>query len=302
VRLKDTLGIAGYWGAVRVVPEGMDSLDLTVSGRIMVSNGKRLVLDVSAVDATGRVWVDKRYKQRADDRAYRESNDGVFRQPFQNLYNRIANDLAAARKKLEDPAIADIRTVSEIQFAAAAAPAAFGDHLGADKKGRSVVVRLPADGDPMMARVSGIRERDAMLMETLSDHYTSFAAEMDDSYVDWRKFSYDVIRARDKAKRQARVRQILGAVAILGGGLSDASIFTGALFIQSATSAEAKVHAETLRELAWSLDAEMEPRVIEIEGRTLRLTGSAEAQYAAWRELLHEIFVTETGLPVEPDE
>lgn len=82
---------------------------------------------VTAVDATGKVWLDKRYKQRADDRAYGKSIDGGSRQPFQNLYHRIANDLAAARGKRKDRVIANIRTVSELKFAADLAPAAFSE-------------------------------------------------------------------------------------------------------------------------------------------------------------------------------
>ena len=38
--------------------------------------------------------------------------------------------------------------------------------------------------------------------------------------------------------------------------------------------------------------------MVEIEGETHRLTGTVEAQYAAWRELLRRLFAAETG--VEP--
>ena len=62
---------------------------------------------------------------------------------------------------------------------------------------------------------------------------------------------------------------------------------------------EAKIHIESLKELAQSFDAEMEPMLVEVEGRVLRLEGSAEAQYAEWRKLLHEIFSEEVSLPVD---
>ena len=42
--------------------------------------------------------------------------------------------------------------------------------------------------------------------------------------------------------------------------------------------------------------------VDEVEGRTLRLSGSAEAQYADWRRLLRKLFAAETGLPVDLNE
>jgi hypothetical protein len=31
------------------------------------------------------------------------------------------------------------------------------------------------------------------------------------------------------------------------------------------------------------------PQVIDVEGRTLKLTGTAEEQYREWRKLLHEM-------------
>ena len=61
------------------------------------------------------------------------------------------------------------------------------------------------------------------------------------------------------------------------------------------------MHTEALRELASSFDSELEPLLIEVEGQTLRLTGSAEAQYVEWRKLLKEIFAAEVGLPIDPD-
>jgi hypothetical protein len=40
--------------------------------------------------------------------------------------------------------------------------------------------------------------------------------------------------------------------------------------------------------------------VVDVEGRTLKLTGTAEAQYAEWRKLLHELYEEETGLVDQP--
>jgi hypothetical protein len=41
----------------------------------------------------------------------------------------------------------------------------------------------------------------------------------------------------------------------------------------------------------------VQPIVVDIEGRTLQLRGSAEDQYAEWRRLLKELYENETGLP-----
>ena len=37
--------------------------------------------------------------------------------------------------------------------------------------------------------------------------------------------------------------------------------------------------------------------VVDVEGRTLQLKGSAEQQYTEWRQLLKELYENETGLP-----
>jgi len=60
---------------------------------------------------------------------------------------------------------------------------------------------------------------------------------------------------------------------------------------------EIKVHAESLKQLGDSFQSEVQPMVVDVEGRTLELRGSAEQQYAEWRQLLRELYETETGLP-----
>ena len=62
--------------------------------------------------------------------------------------------------------------------------------------------------------------------------------------------------------------------------------------------AEAKIHEDALRELGTSFEAEVSPFVVEVEGETVELTGSAEAQYQSWRALLRKIYFSETGLIV----
>jgi hypothetical protein len=68
------------------------------------------------------------------------------------------------------------------------------------------------------------------------------------------------------------------------------------------TGKEAKIHATALAELGESFNSEIQPVVVEVQGETRRLQGSAETQYGEWRELLKEIYSTETGfLEAIPD-
>jgi hypothetical protein len=59
--------------------------------------------------------------------------------------------------------------------------------------------------------------------------------------------------------------------------------------------ADARNAAQAVKELAESFQAEVAPQVVDVEGRTLRLTGTAEEQYREWRKLLRELYMEETG-------
>ena len=59
---------------------------------------------------------------------------------------------------------------------------------------------------------------------------------------------------------------------------------------------DAKVHEAALKELGESFQADVAPVLDEVEGRTLKLSGSVDAQYAEWRRTLRELFSKETGL------
>ena len=318
-QLRDTLAGTAQWGAVRVVPAQVEAMDLMVSGRIVESNAAELTLAIRAEDATGRVWIDREYTGAADTRSYRQGGN-AGRDPFQNVYVSIANDLLAARQKLVTEDLVAVQRVSELRFAAEFAPAAFNDYLVRDRKsGHYRLARLPAEGDPVLERVAAIRERDEALVDTVSDGYASFSERIDDPYLNFRRYTYDELMAEDKLKAQARTRIALGVLAVAAGVLvpdscssSDCArvvdaarygaVAGGVYGVMSGLKKgeEAKIHTATLREFAGSFQAEAEPLVVDVEGRTLRLTGTAEEQYAEWRRLLHELYVEDTGLVGQP--
>ncbi len=315
-QLRETLESSGQWGAVRVVPDGV-VIDIMVTGRIRVSTGAELELEIDAVDSMGRKWLDaKRYEGEADIGSYRTENALRARDPFQNVYSQIANDLLAARQALGDNDRRDIRRVSELRFAQQFAPEAVDGYLASDDEGITRAVRLPAAGDPIIERVAKIRERDEALIDTVNGYYANFADRMEDSYGNFRRVTYEEIEKEDRARASARTRTALGAAAVLASILvSDqcsptdytcrnvqsaartAGTIGGAAAVLSGIKkySDAKVHAEAMKELADSFQAEMAPQVVEVEGRTLRLTGTAEEQYREWRALLQQLYREETG-------
>ncbi len=313
MQLKETLQSTGFWGAVRVVPESASSAEVTVTGLIVKSTGKDLVVQIQVSDISGREWFAKKFKQPANPFVYIDEKQGHL-DPFQGLYAQIANEMLRRLKKFESQELRELRQIGELRFASQLAPSDYARYLGVDRKGRFEVERLPAADDPMMQRVAQIRDRDYMFVDTLNEYYSDFCVSMDEPYDNWRAFSYEEQVALAELRRQARMRKIVGALAILGAvaaspgsGLEsaarDAALIGGIAAVQSgiAKGKEAKIHAEALRELANSFGIEVAPLVVEIEGETVRLGGSREEQYTAWRELLSRIYATETGLPEDPN-
>lgn len=312
IQIRNTLESTGQWGQVRVMPRDADSLDVRVSGRILESSGQLLRVEVLVSDASGRHWFKRQYEQPADTRSYKDQNARP-RDPFQNLYSTLANDMLMFRRQLASSDLENVRRVSELRFAADLAPYAFQGYLDRDgKSGRYQVTRLPAEDDPLFVRMDRLRERDYALLDTINEYYALFADDMIETYTRWRRYSYAELEAENAARRSALSRKLLGAAAILGGlvagsesdsyvgqAAATGAIFGGAYAIKSGfdKGAEVKLHSESIKQLGDSFQAEVQPMVIEVEGHTLQLRGTAEEQYHEWRRLLKELYQNETGLP-----
>ncbi len=308
--LATTLQGSGHWGAVRVIPEQTAISDVVVQGRILASNGLELALEITASDAGGTTWYTRRYEGTASRYSY-DATRGAAADPFQDVYNRIANDLAAYRAQMEPKRARELRTIAELKFAAAFAPQAFDGYLATDRKGVARIERLPAENDPMLERVRRIRGRDALFIDTLQDEYAGFARRMAQPYQDWRRETHGEALAYQELRRQSTLRTVAGIAAIVGGIAAQGSdssttraagtvgILGGAVMVKSGMDkrAESKLHAETLRELGASLGAEVQPHVIELDERRVTLNGTVEEQYRQWRDVLREIHAAETGTP-----
>ncbi|MEL7450969.1 MAG: hypothetical protein AAFN78_17275, partial [Pseudomonadota bacterium] len=218
--LKSTLTDTGNWGAVRVTPRDSSVVDLRVEATIIKSDGEQLELGVRAIDATGRVWLEKEYEDTASRFAY-ESQAHAHEDPFQDIYNSICNDLLEARQTLEAEQIEEIRDITRLRFAADLSPDSFGNHIDTEQDGTYYIRRLPAENDPMLARVESILQREHMFIDVLDEHYGSFHNEMSQPYNDWRQFSYEEVIALRDLQAAARMRKIMGAAAIIGGAVLD---------------------------------------------------------------------------------
>lgn len=312
-QLMEALQQSGNWGAVRVIPDRLSEMDVWVDAEILKSDGENLWLQVTVEDATGRQWYTKKYTEVASKYSY-DDDLPMRMEPFQGIYNEIANDMLAYRQRLSGGELRTIRTTSELKFAQHFAPDVFGSYLATDGRGRTQIVRLPADNDPLMAQLRQIRERDYMFVDTLQEYYGSFVRQMEEPYRDWRKAFYIENEALKEVRSEANTRLIGGALAVLAGILAQGSgsrtartagwvgIGAGSTAFMSGLNKreEAKIHVEALEEISSSLDSEIEPHTINLQDRTVTLTGTVKDQYWQWQQILREMYLTETGQLARP--
>jgi hypothetical protein len=308
-QLAQALQNSGNWGVVRVVPGRLESVDLAITGTILQSDGETMRVQVHVQDSTGMTWIDKEYEEVVSKYSYdprmRRSEDA-----FQGLFNKIANDLLAYKQRNISAADAvNIRTVSKIQFARDFAPQVFDEYLAENRNGILEVKRLPAQNDPILNRIENIRERDFLYVDALQDYYSNFVRQMEVPYTEFRRMSYDEVMKMDRLAADARRNMIMGVAAIIGGLAATQSnnaaayysspviLASGGWLIKDAFDKgdERALHVEALAELGNSLEMELAPQTIELEERTITLSGSVEAQYEQWREILADIYANETG-------
>jgi hypothetical protein len=315
--LTQVLTEQGGWGAVRVVPDDRQFSDVLVNGTILRSDGEALELKIAVSDARGTVWLDKRYTGVTSRYAY-EQGTRVKQDPFLAVYRMIANDMLQIFNEVPAEDRTEIRQVAEMRFARDFANGAFADYLQEDEQGQISLRRLPAEDDPMLNRIRGLRQRHYVFVDTLQGHYTGFSEEMYEPYQEWRKASYEETVALRELESEAQREMIAGGAAIIAGIVAQTSgsrttrsagavgVIGGGALLKSGLEkrAESKIHSLALEELGQSLDAEITPRVIELEDRTVQLTGNVEDQYDQWRELLADIYAAEVAAlepPVSPE-
>ena len=313
--LSEVLTEQGGWGAVRVVPDDRQFSDLLVRGTILRSDGEALELKILVSDARGTLWLDKRYQGITSRYAY-EQGTRVKQDPFLAVYRMIANDMLAIFNRVPTEDRVTIRQVAEMRFARDFASGAFADYLEENEAGHIRLRRLPAEDDPMLSRVRGLRQRHYVFVDTLQGHYSGFAEDMYAPYQEWRKASYEETVALRELETEARREMIAGGAAIIAGIVAQGSgsrttrsagavgVIGGGALLKSGMEkrAESNIHSLALEELGQSLDAEVTPRVIELEDRTVRLTGNVEDQYDQWRELLADIYAAELAALEPPAE
>lgn len=316
---KNLLQSTGNWGAVRVVPRPTNAVDVMVTGTIVHSDGERLALDMAVRDARGEIWLTQRYETLASKYAYGDAVPADI-DPFQSIYRRLADDMLAYRETLSADEMRNIRATAEMRFARDFAPDAFASYVAetpAQKDDAPAPLvqlrRLPAEDDPMLARVRNVREREYLFIDTLDEYFHDFHDRMYPAYHNWREATYKEAIALQEERRKARAKAMAGVAGLAVGIAAQTSdtrvvryggavsIIGGAMAISRAVQdyADAEIHSEMLHELGVSAEAEIAPHAIELENRTIALEGTVSAQYDQLRQILKAIYYRDMGLALD---
>ncbi len=310
-QLAKTMEKSGAWGAIRVVPSTDVMMDVYITGTILQSDGETLDIEIRVFDTSGRQWLKERHIKAVGKYAY-DRRLKTLADPFQNLFTVIANRVLAVREKMSYEEAVRLRQISELRFARDFSPEAFGEYIGEDKNGILTINRLPAENDTILERIGMIRERDYLYVDTMQDYYDAFSRDMHLPYQDFRRASYDsVVKSRQLRKRGNR--QIIAGIAGIVGGIygrltsgswmafdgSSAAAAVGGYTLKQGLQSKQKAAEQTDRvaEMGTSLDAVIAPRVIALEDQSVTLSGTVQAQYGQWREMLHRIYEQEYSLP-----
>jgi hypothetical protein len=310
-QLAKTMEKSGAWGAIRVVPNTAVVMDLYITGTILQSDGETLDLDIQVHDTSGRQWLQERHRQVVGKYTY-DRRLKTLADPFQNLFTAIANSVLQVRERMTTEDAVRLRQISELRFAREFSPEAFDDYIAEGRNGILTIERLPAENDTILERIAMIRDRDYLYVDTMQDYYDVFSREMHLPYQDFRRASYDsVVKSRQLRKRGNR--QIIAGIAGIIGGIygrfnsgswmafdgSTAAAAAGGYALKQGleTKQRAAEQTERVAEMGSSLEAVIAPQVIALEDRSVTLTGTVEAQYAQWREMLHRIYEQERTLP-----
>jgi len=292
VHLMRTLQESESFGLVRMMPRNSLSADLFVTGRIRDSSGRRLRLELEVLDATGRRWLKRVYKQKARPASYAFSFHSNI-EPFQEVYDQFADDLIQAQSRMKGDYLEVLRQIADLRFAAQLAPGIFSGYLTVDRRGKIELDRLPSRDDPMMTRIRTIRTRDEFFLDLLAERYQGFYAAMDRPYDDFRATRYEVELALRDASAQAALANARVLLTPPSEGLRVRNPWTGrAAFYRRQVAAR----AEYLDEISSSFAAELDPLKLELDGEVIRFEGTIEDQYRQWQGLLEKIFETETGM------
>lgn len=317
--LKSVLDRSRQWGQTFVSPGEVQSPDLFVDATILASDGHSIALLVQVRDSSGRTWYNDTIKYLTLESDYLFAS-WPTKDPYDAIYNHIANRLATYRNNLTPEEQKQIRMVSQMRFASDLAPDAFGDYLARNEEQQLYVQRFPAENDPTFQTVQQLHGTELDMLTHIEEYYDNLQEGSFDSYNTWREqfrqLSIEMEQYRVNAQNQKTTSLIIAGLAVATAaatassdsqynsnrGSDAAAILAGGLELSVAIYEAAKekiaianLKAKELAEISEIAGKGLQPKVIELEGRTYQLTGDVDSRFRQIREIIRQRYLIETG-------
>lgn len=273
---------SGRWGAVRVTPQRDPTAELGITATILRADHERLVLQVAAIDSSGRVWFDRPFEAGVTSSTSLYGNP-LLQDPFQSVYSEIRRAMELTLSDLDQAALKLLKQLSMMRYGADLAPRSFAGFVS-DDSGQYSLLRLPAEDDPMLRRIAAIRDREYLFIDVVDEQFQSFFNDIKPLYDVWRS---------SQVEQAARNSEDANKGSHNSSDFRRGSYY--ALRQQYDRYAATRIEAQYQRELLAGFVNESSPTELALEESLISLTGTLEEQYAQWRQILRELFMLETG-------
>ncbi len=307
VMLTQKLSDTNAFNGVRTTPDSETSAHFYTLGKIIKSNGEEFDLEIEVVSIEGKSMFKRRYRFTVDEYALEDPRKGKNSDLYEDFFVEIADDIAEKIKGISRKELIEIAKVEELRYAEFFEPNFASQYTSTNWLGAPEITSYPSSEDPMMRRISTLKVKDQMFIDNLQTDYQDFKDSSNDAYASWQRAAFTETKAAREAKTRAAVKGIVGILAVAGAvavgndaGYTDYGSQIGAVVLAAGgakaiidamgDSKQAKAHKESLSELGKSMNAEIAPKVMELEDTEVELKGSAQEQYASWRSALKRAY------------
>lgn len=318
--MKKALDESGQWGQTFVSPGTVLSPDLFINANILASDGHSIALIFYVNDSTGRTWYNEMVEYNTDEYDYQVTL-WPDRDPYDAIFHHVANKLVEVRNGLTPEEQKRIRLVSQMRFANDLAPDVFENYLAKNADNQLYVQRFPAENDPTYQVIKQLHGTELEMLTHIEEYYDNLHEGVWDPYTTWREqfrsLSIEMEQYRVEARNQKTSSLVTGILMVAAAAASgaeyyergdsygvaqSAAILVGGLELSKAMYDAAKekieianLKAKELSEISTIAGEGMQPKVIELEGRTYQLTGDVEDRFRQIRSIIRTRYLLETG-------
>ena len=312
-KLKQALDNTQKFGAVRVTPNKTASGDLYILGKILESNGEDVEFNLKVIDIAGREWLDDEFEHEIEESFYKNYRNRNA-DPYEPVFKKAADKIAELLQDKSSLEFSRLKDIAQLRFGASFNEAVFMEYLNTEDN-YFKLVSMPSDNDPMLKRVSSIRVREQLFIDSLQQNYQSFSQNMNDSYSRWQEAAFQEKQLRNEARTKG-ILKVIGGIVLIGLAIAAASnsyddnSYTPDTTMATAAVAggvagawmlsdgfksqeEAQLHKDILDELGESINLELAPQVVTFEEESVELTGNIDEQFTQWRAFLKRIYEKE---------